>query len=154
MAQGSLPDMLVPWDPTGLRRKLRHRTPARAQRQPPCRGDTAPEDPSYYKAIAHELRAARQVVLAGHGTGKSSAVDQLIAALPADVRGKVVGRLHLSAGHVTENQLLAVVRAGFRAGLFEPRAAGPAAPPEAPPRSFELKGRDADLELATLSPQR
>ena len=53
------------------------------------------------------------MVLFGSGTGKSSAMDQLLAGLTdhhPDVAKAVVGSVVVDAHHTTENQLLAKAR--------------------------------------------
>ena len=53
------------------------------------------------------------MLLFGSGTGKSSAMEQLLADLTAhhaDVAGKVVGSVVVDAHHTTEGQLLARAR--------------------------------------------
>lgn len=60
-----------PYDPYGFHRHLIHRKEAH------YRGDRVPEEASYYEQIAGDLVHATEIVLIGHGTGKSSAVDFL-----------------------------------------------------------------------------
>lgn len=82
--QGTIPSQLRPYDPVGIRHKLKHKK-ARPGKNPPTlkrttrcdsssirplpqpqgqypvyHGDSVPEDPAYYKAIASELREAKQ----------------------------------------------------------------------------------------------
>jgi hypothetical protein len=60
-----------PHDPHGFHRHLIHRKEAHYQ------GDRVPEDLSFYEEVAKSLVPAREIVLIGHGTGKSSAVNFL-----------------------------------------------------------------------------
>ena len=60
-----------PYDPYGFHRHLIHRKEAHYQ------GDRVPEETSYYEQVAADLVHATEIVLIGHGTGKSSAVDFL-----------------------------------------------------------------------------
>lgn len=72
-----------------------------------------PEWKNFYGAIAKTLTGAEQVLLFGSGTGKSSAMDQLLADLKdhhPDVAKKVIGSVVVDAHHTTENQLLALAR--------------------------------------------
>jgi hypothetical protein len=72
-----------------------------------------PFDPHGYGAVAKTLRGAEQVLLFGSGTGRSSAMEQLLADLKdhhPDVAEKVIGSVHVDAHDTTENQLLAKAR--------------------------------------------
>lgn len=64
-----------PYDPHGFLRHLIHRKEAH------YKGDRVPEESSFYGEIAKALLHAQSIVLVGHGTGKSSAVDVLAAFL-------------------------------------------------------------------------
>lgn len=61
----------IPYDPFGFHRHLVHRKEAH------YRDDHIPEESSFYEEIAHDLAHAEEIVLIGHGTGKSSAVNFL-----------------------------------------------------------------------------
>ena len=103
---GSVPARIVPYDPHGYGRHL-HSAHEWTD------GKSLPERKSFYEAVAKTLRGAEQVLLFGSGTGKSSAMDQLMADLKAhhaDVAEKVVGSVVVDAHHTTENQLLAKAR--------------------------------------------
>jgi DNA-binding MurR/RpiR family transcriptional regulator len=60
-----------PDDPFGFHHHLIHRKEAHYQ------GERVPEEKSYYEEIAKALLPADEIVLIGHGTGKSSAMDHL-----------------------------------------------------------------------------
>ncbi len=60
-----------PYDPFGFERHLVHRKEAH------YKGEHVPEEASFYEEIAVELVGADEIVLVGHGTGKSSAVNYL-----------------------------------------------------------------------------
>jgi len=64
-------DAMKPYDPHGFHRHLIHRKEAHYE------GQRIPEEDSFYEEIAEELRPAKEIVLIGHGTGKSSAMDFL-----------------------------------------------------------------------------
>ncbi len=103
---GAVPVKLEPYDPHGYGRHL-HSAHEWTD------GKSQPERKSYYEAVAKTLRGAGQVLLFGSGTGKSSAMDQLLADLTAhhpDVAKAVVGSVVVDAHHTTENQLLAQAR--------------------------------------------
>jgi hypothetical protein len=60
-----------PYDPFGFHHHLIHRKEAH------YKGDRVPEEDSYYEEIAMELVHAEEIILVGHGTGKSSAAGFL-----------------------------------------------------------------------------
>jgi len=64
-----------PYDPRHFHRHLIHR------KQAHYRGDRVPEDPAFYEEVAQALVPATEIVVIGHGTGKSSASDVLVAFL-------------------------------------------------------------------------
>jgi len=66
-----------PYDPFGFHHHLIHRKEAHYE------GDRVPEEGSYYEEIAMDLVHAEEIVLIGHGTGKSSAVGFLTEYLKA-----------------------------------------------------------------------
>jgi phosphoglycolate phosphatase-like HAD superfamily hydrolase len=98
---------IKPYDPHHFHHHLVHRKEAHYQ------GDRVPEETSFYEEIAQALVPARDVVLVGHGVGKSSAVDALLSHLKAHhpelaQRVKAVEVLDLSA--LSEPQIEAIVR--------------------------------------------
>jgi hypothetical protein len=106
VVQGAVPVRLEPYDPHGYGRHL-HSAHEWTD------GKRQPERKSYYEAVAKTLHGAGQVLLFGNGTGKSSAMDQLLADLTAhhpDVAKEIVGSVVVDAHHTTENQLLARAR--------------------------------------------
>jgi hypothetical protein len=108
---GAVPERLEPYDPHGYGRHLYSANEwADDRHQPKWRG--------FYEAIAMTLQGAEQVLLFGSGTGKSSAMDQLLADLKdhhPDVAATVVGAVVVDAHHTTENQLLAKAREFYAA---------------------------------------
>jgi hypothetical protein len=103
---GAVPMHIVPFDPHGHGRHL-HSAHEWTD------GKRAPERKSYYEAVAKTLRGAEQVLLFGSGTGRSSAMDQLVADLKdhhPDVAGKIIGSVVVDAHHTTEGELLAKAR--------------------------------------------
>jgi hypothetical protein len=71
---GSVPQEKVtvkPYDPHHFHHHLVHRKEAHYE------GERVPEDVGFYKEIAEALVPANEIVLIGHGVGKSSAVDAL-----------------------------------------------------------------------------
>ncbi len=70
-------DAMKPYDPHGFHRRLIHRKEAHYE------GQRVPEETSFYEEIAEDLKPAKEIVLIGHGTGKSSALDFLVEYLKA-----------------------------------------------------------------------
>jgi len=99
-----------PYDPHGFHRHLIHRKEA------DYAGQRVPEEDSFYEEIAEDLKPAREIVLIGHGTGKSSALDFLLeylkthhpAILPEVIASEVTD---LSA--LTEPEIEAIARRHF-----------------------------------------
>jgi hypothetical protein len=95
-----------PTDPSGFHRHLIHRKEAH------YRGDRVPEEKSFYEDIARNLVPADEIVLIGHGTGKSSAVDYLVQYLKEehpDVSARVIATeaVDLSALSQPETEAIA-----------------------------------------------
>jgi hypothetical protein len=77
---GSRPEDEVtvkPYDPFGFQHHLIHRKEAH------YKGDHVPEEDSYYEEIATDLVHGEAIILIGHATGKSSAVNFLSEYLKA-----------------------------------------------------------------------
>jgi hypothetical protein len=68
---------IKPHDPHHFHRHLVHRKEAH------YRGDRVPEEPSFYEEVATALAPANEIVLIGHGTGKSNAAKVLAEYLAA-----------------------------------------------------------------------
>ena len=62
---------VTPYDPYNFQHHLIHRKEAH------YRGERVPEESSFYEQISKDLAPARQIILIGHATGTSSAVDYL-----------------------------------------------------------------------------
>jgi hypothetical protein len=96
-----------PYDPHHFHHHLIHRKEAHYE------GDRVPEETSFYQEIAAALVSAQEIVLVGHGVGKSSAVEALLSHLRshhAEVarRVKKVDVMDLSA--LSEAQIEALVK--------------------------------------------
>lgn len=103
---GAVPERITPYDPHGYGKHL-HSAHEWTD------GKRQPERKSFYEGVAKTLGGAGQVLLFGSGTGRSSAMDMLLADLKAhhpDVAEKVVGAVVVDAHHTTEGQLLARAR--------------------------------------------
>ena len=106
---GAVAQQLVPYDPHGFGRHLRSDEDTDGKRRP--------ERKSFYEAVAATLRGADRILIFGHGTGASSAMEQLVADLKknhGDIAKRVVGTVVVD-GHQTESQLLAQARDHFAA---------------------------------------
>ena len=78
--------------------------------------DTDKADKDYYEQIATILAPAGEILLVGHGSGKSNAVLKLIQHLErhhADIAKKIVGSLDVNVPAMTDGELLAAARAWF-----------------------------------------
>ena len=102
------PDVVVkPYDPHHFHHHLIHRKEAHYE------GDRVPEETSFYEEVAAALVSAQEIVLVGHGVGKSSAVEVLLNYLKshhADIARRVtkVDVLDLSA--LSEAEIEAIVK--------------------------------------------
>ena len=98
---------IKPYDPHHFHHHLIHRKEAHYE------GERVPEETSFYEEIAAALVSAPEIVLVGHGVGKSSAAEVLLTYLKshhADVarRVKKVDVVDLSA--LSEPQIEAIVK--------------------------------------------
>jgi hypothetical protein len=98
---------IEPYDPHHFHHHLIHRKEAHYQ------GDRVPEDTAFYEQVAAALVPANEIVLIGHGTGKSSAVDVLreyLAKHHVDIsrRVKAIETADLSA--LTEPEIEAIAK--------------------------------------------
>jgi hypothetical protein len=103
---GSVPQRVVPYDRAGFGRHLHYV-------QDDSNGQRKPEIKTFYEAVAKTLQDAGKILLFGSGTGASSAMEQLQAALRRDhpaLADRVVGSVVVDEQHLSENQLLAEAR--------------------------------------------
>jgi hypothetical protein len=108
---GSMPERLIPYDRGGFDRHL-HYVEENGS------GQRKPEQKTFYEAVARTLQGAQEILLFGSGTGASSAMEHLLAALRRDhhdLADRVVGSIVVDEHHLTEDQLLAMAR-DFYAG--------------------------------------
>jgi len=106
---GAVPERLIPYDRSGFGRHLHH-VEANGS------GQRKPERRSFYEAVARTLRSADEILVFGSGTGASSGMGQLLAALRRnhpDLADRVVGSIVVDEHHLTEDQLLAAARAFY-----------------------------------------
>ena len=106
---GIVPQQIMPYDPHGYLRHL-------VSKNEHTEGKRSPEQKSFYEAIAATLRGADKILIFGHGTGESNAMEQLVAELKrnhADVADHIVGSFLVDWRHLSEDQLLAKARQFF-----------------------------------------
>jgi len=98
---------IKPYDPHHFHHHLIHRKEAHYE------GDRAPEETSFYKEIAEALVPAKEIILIGHGVGKSSAVEVLIEYLRkhrSDIAERVKATEIADLSALTEPQIEALAR--------------------------------------------
>jgi hypothetical protein len=108
---GSVPQRITPYDPLGFGRALHYK-------QDDSNGQRKPEQKAFYEAVAKTLEGAKQILLFGVGTGASSAMEHLLAALKRDHKElvlRVVGTSTVDEHHLSDDQLLAKARGLFAA---------------------------------------
>jgi hypothetical protein len=96
-----------PHDPHGFHHHLIHK------KETDYKGERVPEERSFYEAVAAELKAANEIVLVGHGTGTSSAVDHLLAFLKenhGDIAERVKATETVDLSAVTEPEIEAIAK--------------------------------------------
>ena len=96
-----------PYDPHHFHHHLIHRKEAHYE------GDRVPEETSFYREIAEALAPAREIILIGHGAGKSSAVYVLIDYLKKhhpDIAERVEATQIADLSALTEPQIEALAR--------------------------------------------
>ncbi len=110
VAESSQPLAFKPHDPHGFHRHLTHKKEANYQ------GERVPEDPAFYEHIAAALVPAHQILIIGHGTGKSNAGTHLADHLKKKhvaVADRVIEVISADLSHITDGQLLALARTHF-----------------------------------------
>jgi hypothetical protein len=98
---------LEPYDPHHFHHHLIHRKEAH------YRGDRVPEDHSFYEEVCKTLAPAREIILIGHSSGKSSALDVLSAYLKkhhAELARRVVATETADLSALTEPETAAIAR--------------------------------------------
>jgi hypothetical protein len=107
---GSRPEDAVtvrPYDPFHFHHHLIHRKEAH------YRGEHVPEEASFYEEIAKELIPGNEIVLIGHGTGKSSAVEFLMTYLKthhSEIARRVRGVETADLSALTELEIETIVK--------------------------------------------
>jgi hypothetical protein len=98
---------IKPYDPHHFHHHLIHRKEAHYE------GDRVPEEASFYREIAEALAPAREIILIGHGAGKSSAVYVLIDYLKkhhSDIAERIEATQIADLSALTEPQIEALAR--------------------------------------------
>lgn len=96
-----------PADPHGFHHHLIHRKEAHYE------GERVPEDTAFYEQVAKDLVPAREIVLIGHGTGKSSALNFLMEYLKTHhptISQRVIATEVTDLSALTEPQIEAIAR--------------------------------------------
>jgi hypothetical protein len=96
---------IKPYDPHHFLHHLKHKDQSRE------RGQRAPEEPAYYEQIAHAAAGSAQLVIVGHGTGKSNAAHHLTDYLRAhhpETAQRIVGEITADLSSITTPQLVAL----------------------------------------------
>ena len=99
--------IVEPYDPHHFHHHLIHRKEAHYQ------GDRVPEEASFYEEVSQALVAANEIVLIGHGTGKSSAVDVLVEYLKKhhmDISRRVKATETADLSALTEPEIEAIAK--------------------------------------------
>ena len=99
-----------PYDPHGFHRHLIHR------KESDYAGQRVPEEDSFYQQIAEALKPAKEIILIGHGTGKSSALDFLVEYLKthdSTILQQVIATEVTDLSALTEPQIEAIARRHF-----------------------------------------
>jgi hypothetical protein len=96
-----------PADPYGFHHHLIHRKEAHYQ------GERVAEDIAFYEQVAKDLVPAQEIVLIGHGTGKSSALDFLIEYLKThhpEISQRVIATEVVETSALTEPEIEAIAK--------------------------------------------
>lgn len=104
--------VLEPYDPWGYLRHLHHEHVNESSWQ----GQRPPEDPEYLHGLAEAVKNASQVLLVGHGTGRSDMRDVLLKYLRQhhpDLVQKIVGVVTVDETTLTDAELLTFAQEYF-----------------------------------------
>lgn len=96
-----------PHDPWGFHHHLIHKKEAHYV------GERVPEEKSFYEEVAAALKPANEIVLIGHGTGTSSAVEHLLEFLKknhSDIAERVKATETVDLSALTEPEIEAIAK--------------------------------------------
>ena len=103
---GTVPQQLLPHAPDGYFRHAQNS-------QNLSRGKEKPDPNTFFEPVAKALEGARQLLIFGTGTGKSSEMEQFVVWLNVhhpDLADRIIGTMVVDKHHLTESQLLAKAR--------------------------------------------
>jgi hypothetical protein len=98
---------IKPYDPHHFHHHLVHRKEAHYE------GNRVPEETSFYEEVSKVLVPAAEIVLIGHGTGKSRAVDVLMEHLKkhhSEISGRVIAVETADLSALSDSELEAVAK--------------------------------------------
>jgi hypothetical protein len=98
---------ITPYDPHHFHHHLIHRKEAHYE------GDRVPEETSFYEEVAAALVAANEIVLIGHGSGKSSAVtvlDEYLKKHHVDLSRRIKATETADLSALTEPEIEAIAK--------------------------------------------
>jgi hypothetical protein len=104
--------VIRPYDPHHFLHHLTHKDQDRE------RGQRAPEEPAYYERIADAVALGGNIVVVGHGVGKSNAAHHLTEYLRSHHREtyqRIVREIDADLSSITTPQLLDLARTALRA---------------------------------------
>jgi LmbE family N-acetylglucosaminyl deacetylase len=110
--------VLKPYDPWGYLRHLHHEHVNEASWQ----GQRPPEDPEYLRGLTEAVKNASQVLLVGHGTGRSDMREVLLKTLRQhhpDLVKKIVGVVTVDETRLTDTELLTFAQEYFGGGIAQ-----------------------------------
>jgi len=96
-----------PYDPFGFHHHLIHKKEAH------YKGERVPEEKTFYEEVAQDLVHANEIVLIGHGTGTSSAVEHLAEYLKAhhhEIAQHVIATETADLSALTEPEIEAIAK--------------------------------------------
>jgi hypothetical protein len=96
-----------PYDPFGFHHHLIHKKEAH------YKGERVPEEKTFYEEVAQDLLPANEIVLVGHGTGTSSAVEHLAEYLKAnhhEIAQHVIATETADLSALTEPEIEAIAK--------------------------------------------
>jgi hypothetical protein len=96
-----------PYDPFDFRHHLIHKKEAH------YKGEKVPEEKSFYEEVAKDLLPANEIVLIGHGTGTSSAVEHLAEYLKEhhhDIAARVIATETVDLSALTAPEIEAIAK--------------------------------------------
>jgi hypothetical protein len=98
---------IKPYDPHHFLHHLTHKDQSHE------RGQRAPEDPTFYERIAQAVATGGDIVVVGHGEGKSNAANHLTAYLRlhhTETYKRIVREVVADLSSITQPQLLEIAR--------------------------------------------